>query len=232
MPFEAVLLDRRDNVATITLNQPGQRNALSAQLIDDTRAALAQVEADHSIRVLILTGNGAAFCAGGDLSIDMPEDSRARSELAAENLRERVNPLILDIRNSRLPTVSAVQGIAAGAGASLALATDLCIAAKTTFFLFPFMPRLGIVPDGGGTWLVPGKVGRARAMGLCLLGDRLPAQQAADWGLIWSCVEDDVLILTATRNATRLAAGPRHAAVEMRAALAQAQCNNFSQQLD
>ena len=232
MSFQAILLECRKDIATITLNQPNQRNALSKQLIEDTRAALAQIDQDSSVRALILTGRGAAFCAGGDLSIDMPEDSAARADLAAENLRERVNPLIRDIHNLRCPTIAAVQGVAAGAGASLALATDICIAARSSFFLFPFMPRLGIVPDAGGTWLIPAKVGRARSMGLCLLGDRLPAEKAEEWGLIWSCVDDEALTPTADKIAARLANTPRHAAKEMRDALASAHQNGFSAQLD
>ena len=232
MSGKTVSLSISDSVATITLDQPERRNALSEQLIDDTRAALASVEADADVRALILTANGAAFCAGGDLSLDLPEDPEARSTLAGGNLRDRVNPLVREFRNLRCPTIAAVQAVAAGAGASLALAADITLAARSAYFLFPFMPRLGIVPDGGGTWLLPAKLGQARAMGLALIGEPLSAEQAEAWGLIWSSMEDDALMPAARKLAQRLAKGPRHAATELRKAFAQAQQNDFEQQLD
>lgn len=231
MSYTAIQVDCQDGIATLCFNQPEQRNALSQRLMDESRSALAQLSRDPSVRALIVTGNGAAFCAGGDLSVDMPEDAEQRAEQATATLRERVNPLVKELRSFRCPSVAAVQGIAAGAGASLALATDITIAAQSASFLFPFMPRLGIVPDAGGTWLVPNKIGYARTMGACLLGDRIPASQAEQWGLIWSCVDDDALQEAAKRIAKRLAKGPRHAALEMRQALEQAQSNDFVQQL-
>lgn len=232
MSFETVLLNIRQGVALITLNLPKTRNAFNKALLRDLHAALDQIGADPEVRALILTGAGAGFCGGADLSGGFSGDARARANASADNLRDTINPLALKIAALPFPVISAVNGAAAGAGASLALAADVVLAARSAFFLFPFMPKLGILPDLGATWHLQQRLGPARAMALFLIGDRLPAEKAAEWGLIWRCVEDTDLMNEAFALASQLSKAPAHAAPELRAALKAAQRNDLSTQLD
>lgn len=232
MSFETLLLSIDQGVALITLNLPKTRNAFNKALLRDLHAALDAVAADTQVRALILTGAGAGFCAGADLGGGFSSDPRARADAGADNLRDRINPVAVKIRALPFPVISAVNGSAAGAGASLALAADVVIAARSAFFLFPFMPKLGILPDLGATWHLQQRLGPARAMALFLIGDRLPAEKAAEWGLIWRCVDDAALMDEARALATQLAKTPAHAAPELRAALDAAQRQGFEAQLD
>ena len=232
MSFQYLLLSQDRDVATIRLNRPQQRNSFSTELLQELRAALAQLGADPEVRALILTGNGASFCAGADLSASRSGDAAERAKAGADQLRDVINPIVTDIEQLPFPVICAINGSAAGAGASLALAGDIVLAARSAFFLFPFMPKLGILPDMGATWHLLHRLGGARAMALSLIGDRLPAQTAADWGLIWRCVEDAELMTTAEALAAQLAAGPSHAALELRAVFRAAAANDLSAQLD
>lgn len=234
MRHQTLLLDTDagTGVATLTLNRPAARNAFSGELLRELRAALAQVGHDRAVRALLITGNGASFCAGADLAGQTGGTREQIARAGADSQRDWINPIVTDLQELPFPTVAAVNGSAAGAGASLALACDLVIAARSAFFLFPFMPRLGIVPDMGATWFLPRRVGSARAMALCLVGDRLPAPQAAEWGLVWRCVEDDALMDEARGIARRVAQAPAHAALELRRAFAASAARDLPAQLD
>lgn len=234
MTYQNLLLQTDDatGVATLTLNRPDARNSFSAELLREIRAALADVRTQRAVRALVLTGNGASFCAGADLSAQTGGTREQIARAGADSQRDWINPIVTDLQALPFPTVAAVNGSAAGAGASLALACDLVIAARSAFFLFPFMPRLGIVPDMGATWFLPRLVGSARAMALSLVGDRLPAPQAAEWGLIWRCVEDDALQQEARAVAQRVAKAPAHAALELRKAFAVSAARDLPSQLD
>jgi 2-(1,2-epoxy-1,2-dihydrophenyl)acetyl-CoA isomerase len=188
-------------VATITLNRPESLNALNAALIEELRDAIAGL-ADSSARALLLTGAGRGFSSGADLVAGggLPDDVGAA-------LESHLNPLIEDVFALPIPVVAAVRGPCAGAGCSLALAADIVIASDTAYFLQAFI-NIGLVPDAGATWLLPRLAGRARAMEMMMLGERIPARQAADWGLISRLVEDEALDTEAAALATRLAQGP------------------------
>lgn len=232
MTYQNLLLDVADGVATLSLNRPASRNAFNPDLLRELRAALAEVAARRDIRCLLLTGKGASFCAGADLALQVGGDRQAIARAGAQQQRDWINTIVTDLGALPFPSIAAVNGSAAGAGASLALACDVVIAARSSFFLFPFMPRLGIVPDMGATWFLPRLIGKARAMALSLIGDRLPAEQAAEWGLVWRCVDDATLMDEARALAGRLARGPAHAAPELRRAFEVAEDHDLVAQLD
>lgn len=232
MTYQTLLIDIESGVATLTLNRPASRNAFSPELMSELRAALADLAGNRDVRALLLTGKGASFCAGADLSLQAGGDRKSRAEAGSQQQREWINQIVLDLRALPFPSIAAVNGSAAGAGASLALACDVVIAARSAFFLFPFMPRLGIVPDMGATWFLPRMIGSARAMALSLIGDRLPAPQAAEWGLIWRCADDATLMDEARSVAVRVARAPAHAALELRSAFKAAGELDLPGQLD
>jgi 2-(1,2-epoxy-1,2-dihydrophenyl)acetyl-CoA isomerase len=205
----------------LTLNQPDKRNGLSLALQREMREALKAVQADGLARALLLTGVGRAFCAGGALDEleGKPDDGTSVGARTAKMMEELSNPLFLALQQLPMPTVCAMNGAAAGAGMSLALSTDLVVAAESSFFVAPFLPRLGVVPDMGATWFLPHSIGRARSLGAMLLGDRIDAKTALDWGLIWACVPDAELKTTAMEIAQRLARAPAHVALEARRAV-------------
>jgi len=232
MAYECILLEQENDIAVLTFNQPESRNGLTAQLQTEMLSALDHLAQQADVRALILTGAGKAFCSGADLGRLGTEGGASLGQSVARVMDELSNPLILALQNFPVPVVAAVNGAAAGAGMGIALAADIVIAARSAFFLSPFLPRLGIVPDMGTTWFLPQRVGRARALGLMLLGDRLPADKAAEWGLIWSCVDDGVLMDEARQTAMRLASAPSHAVAEARRALDKAAGQDLAAQLD
>jgi 2-(1,2-epoxy-1,2-dihydrophenyl)acetyl-CoA isomerase len=213
MQFDTLLFERRDGIAHVTLNRPDRLNALNRPLITDLRAAAAAIDSDRDIRAVVLTASGRAFCSGADLMGDdlMGNPERSRGENIGASLREHFNPMVDSWYQLRVPVVVAVNGIAAGAGVSLALVGDIVLAARSATFLQLFAPKLGLMPDLGSTFHLPRLVGTARAKGLALLGDALTATDAADWGLIWACVEDAALPSQAESIARRFAAGPTQA---------------------
>lgn len=231
MAFEFIKLEIADDIAVLTLNQPGSRNGLTTAMQDEMRAALEQLRERDDARALILTGAGQSFCAGADLGQLNAGGGLNVGQSTAKTMEELSNPLILALQNLPVPVVSAVNGAAAGAGISLALAADIVVASRSAFFLTPFLPRLGIVSDMGATWFLPQHLGRARALGLMLLGDRLPAMQAGEWGLIWSCVDDAALMDQARKIAAQLAKAPAHSALEARRALNAAAGQGLAAQL-
>ncbi|SFV15312.1 enoyl-CoA hydratase-related protein [Pseudoduganella namucuonensis] len=218
--YKCVTFEVDDGVAIVTLNQPEKRNPLSPLQAEELLAVLARVRADRSLRVLILTGAGKSFCAGANLDDMAAGGDRGKSlgESTADAMEALWNPLILALQDMPVPVLTAMNGGAVGGGAGLALAADVVIAARSAYFYLPSMPRLGLVPDLGGSWFLRRQAGRARAMGLTLLGERLSAEQAAQWGLVWLCVDDDDLRAESLALARRLAALPAHAALETRRA--------------
>lgn len=203
--FESIRFEIDAGVATLTLNRPDRLNSFTVAMHGEVRSALDAVRADHNIRCLVVTGAGRGFCAGQDLN------DRAVAPGAAVDLGHSIEtyykPLILALRTLPKPVIGAINGVAAGAGANIALACDIVIAARSASFIQSFS-KLGLVPDAGGTWILPRTVGTARAMGLALLGEKLTAEVAEQWGLIWKCVDDSALMPTVTAMARQLAAGP------------------------
>ena len=231
MAYEHILYAVQSGVARITLNRPDKLNSFTSAMHAELRAALDEIQADRNVRVLVLTGAGRGFCAGQDLSD--PEVQFADGQLPPDmgDIVERnYKPLILRLQNLRVPTIAAVNGVAAGAGASLALACDLVIATKSASFLQAFS-KIGLIPDTGGTWFLPQRVGMARAMGLALLAEKLPAQKAADWGLIWSAIDDAEFVAAVDALAQQLAVAPTKALVRTRQAMHAAPGNTLEQQL-
>jgi 2-(1,2-epoxy-1,2-dihydrophenyl)acetyl-CoA isomerase len=180
--------------------------------------------------VLVLTGAGRGFCAGQDLGERQVATDGARADLG-ESIERNYKPLVLALQGLPMPTIAAVNGVAAGAGASIALACDLVVAARSASFIQAFC-RLGLVPDSGATWFLPRLVGRARALGLALLGERLSAAEAADWGLIWRCVDDAGFPAAVDRLAAELAVAPTLGLVRTRAAIAASAGSTLAAQLD
>ena len=231
MTFENILFEVAAGVARITLNRPDKMNSLNAAMHAELRAALDQVQGDPAIRVLVLTGAGRGFCAGQDLSD--PEVRYVPGEAPPDmgDVVERYyKPLILRLQNLRVPTIAAVNGIAAGAGASLALACDLVIATQSASFMQAFS-KIGLTPDTGGTWFLPQRVGMARALGLALLAEKLPARQAAEWGLIWAAVADIDFEAHIFALAVQLSTAPTKALVRTRQAMHAAPGHTLEQQL-
>jgi 2-(1,2-epoxy-1,2-dihydrophenyl)acetyl-CoA isomerase len=213
MPFDTLRFERSEGIAYVALNRPERLNALNLALIADLRNAAAAIDADPAVRAVVLTGSGRAFCSGADLMGDdfISDPERSRGENIRSRLQDHFNPMVTDWYRLRVPVVVAVNGIAAGAGVSLALVGDIVVAARSASFLQLFAPKLGLMPDLGSTFHLPRLVGTARAKGLALLGDALTAADAANWGLIWACVDDEALQSQADSFARRLATGPTQA---------------------
>ena len=215
-----VLVSRRDAVATLILNRPQALNSFTAPMHVALLAALNAAADDASVRCVVLTGAGRGFCAGQDLSEAAVTPDTPSNDVG--DLIERFyRPLALRVRSMPVPVLAAVNGVAAGAGASLALGCDMVVAARSASFIQAFS-KIGLIPDCGGTWLLPRLVGRARAMGLAMTGDKLGAEEAERIGLIWQCVDDNVLPDAVAALAARLAAMPVKALAETRRALDEA----------
>ena len=223
MSEDLVRFTSADGIATITLNRPAALNAMTAPLMLGIREAFARVTADETIRVVVLTGAGRGFCAGADLQ-GMPE--------ASKDTLDAFNGALRDVTECPVPTVARINGPAAGGGLGLALACDIGIACESAFFVAPFVPRLGIVPDMGATWSLPRRVGRTRALGMALLGERVSASQAVEWGMIWASVPDDALDTEISRVAEILRRSSPSTATRTRRAMDEALRNSFSEQLD
>lgn len=206
MGYTTLLVAKSDRVATITLNRPERLNALNRELMVELLAALTEIEQDGTSRAVLLTGAGRGFCSGADLAGDDLMQSGGPPDLG-EALHGTYHPVIRKMAAYRLPLVCAVNGPAAGAGMSLALACDIVVAAESATFLQAFA-NIGLVPDAGSTYFLPRLAGSARAMGMTLLGEKLPAATAAEWGLVWKCFADAELMPEAQRIAAKLANGP------------------------
>ncbi len=228
MTFETIRYEVADNVATIILNRPDVLNAVNAQMHVELRAALKSAAGEDGARALIITGEGRGFCAGQDLGDRDPDGGQVDF---AESLDKNYNRLVRTLRSIEMPVISAVNGVAAGAGANIALSADFVIAARSADFLQAFI-RIGLVPDCGGTYFLPRLIGRARAAALSMLGDKLAAETAAEWGLIWKCVDDDQVLSEAQALAARLATQPTKALALIRRALDASFDNTLDAQLD
>jgi len=228
--YESILLERADGIARITLNRPERLNSFTTAMHAELRDALATVKADESTRVLLLTGAGRGFCAGQDLS-DRAVAPGATPVDLGESIENNYRPLVLTLRALPLPVVCAVNGVAAGAGANIALACDLVIAAKSASFIQAFC-KIGLIPDSGGTFLLPRLIGTARAMGLAMLGDKLDAEEAARWGLIWKCVDDAELKPTVDALLQHLAQAPTRGLAATKRAIYQSGGATLEAQLD
>lgn len=211
---DTLLSHHENGIATLTINRPQALNALDPLTVGRLRACLKDAEADPEVNVVVIRGAGRAFSAGLDLS---HVDSDAEIRLG-DVLQFHFEPLLDTLRNLQVPVISVVHGAAAGVSAAIALASDLCFAAESGYFLLPFT-GLGLLPDGGLTWLLPRLVGAQRAAAMALLGDRLPAATAANWGLCWRCVPDAELDAAVDETAKRLVALPRAGLVATKRAL-------------
>jgi 2-(1,2-epoxy-1,2-dihydrophenyl)acetyl-CoA isomerase len=238
MQFDTLIFEARERIAYVTLNRPDRLNALNDQLVEDLRRAAAAIDSDQEIRAVLLTGAGRAFCAGADLLGGSPLDNSPGRPAPGSpgagiraSMQEHFNPMVSAWYQLRVPVVVAVNGVAAGAGVSLALLGDIVLAARSATFLQLFAPKLGLMPDLGSTFYLPRLVGTARAKGLTLLGDALPAADAADWGLIWACVDDAVLFERAESIARRFAAGPTQAYQRIKAVFNVEPPNTLAEQL-
>ena len=230
MSSDPIRLDVEEGVATILLNRPDRLNALNADMHQQLREALDTITATAEVRAVVLTGAGRGFCAGQDLNDRAIDPDGAPPDLGAA-LEANYNPLVRRLRALPLPVIVAVNGVAAGAGANLAFAGDLVLAARSAKFIQSFC-RLGLVPDAGGTWFLPRLIGPARTAGLALLGDTLPAETAAEWGLIWQVVDDDALAGTARSLGRRLATQPTKGLAAIKQALQASWGHTLDQQLD
>ena len=231
--FKFISYACQGGVATLTLNRPDKLNSLTGAMMLEMFAALGLAAQDSAVRAVVLTGNGRAFCAGQDLA-DPSMSPKPGSDVPADIgdvVDTFYSPLVRRLRAMPKPVVCAVNGVAAGAGANIALACDIVIAVQTASFIQPFC-KLGLVPDAGGTWLLPQLVGRARAVGLALLGDKLSAAQAQEWGLIWKCVATQDFDKEVTTVASALAAGPTLGYVRTREAIDAAATSTLDSQLD
>ena len=218
MNEESVLLSERHGaVALLRLNIPSRLNPLTMPMQEALRAALAELRDDRSVRALLITGSGKAFCVGADLGSMSASEHVSLGAQTADTMEALSNRVIEDLQTLPFPVVSAVNGACAGAGVGLAIAADVVLAARSAYFYLPFMPRLGIVPDLGITWFLERSIGRARAVAMSLLGTRVSAEQAERWGLVWQCLEDTDLPVQALQVAQSLAELPAHAAQEIRA---------------
>ncbi|MDR6379305.1 2-(1,2-epoxy-1,2-dihydrophenyl)acetyl-CoA isomerase PaaG [Paraburkholderia caledonica] len=230
MAYEAIGLDidAASRVATITLNRPDKLNSFTRAMHQELNAALNEVETSGA-RALVLTGAGRGFCAGQDL-VDLDFTPGAMTDLG-ELIDLHFNPLIRRLQALPLPVIAAVNGTAAGAGANLALACDIVLAARSASFIQAFV-KIGLVPDSGGTWFLPQRVGMARALGLAITGDKLSAETAESWGLIWQTVDDQELAATAAKLAAQLAQQPTRAIAAIKQAMRAGATQTLDQQLD
>lgn len=216
MTYQTITLDLNESIARITLNRPDKLNSFNGQMHAELRDALNHLQQSEQARVLVLTGAGRGFCAGQDLA-DPELAGNSPGEMAdlGELVQKNYKPLVMQLQNLKMPTIAAVNGIAAGAGASLALACDITVAKHSASFMLAFS-KIGLIPDTGSTWFYPRRIGMARALGAAMLAQKLPAAKAADWGLIWEALEDDQFDAHINTLAQTLSCMPTQALVRTR----------------
>ena len=229
MSYDTILFGVDGGIARLTLNRPDKLNSFNTQMHGEVRRALDSLP-DSGARVLVLTGAGRGFCAGQDLG-DRAVAPGAQGIDLGESIDKYYKPLVLALHNLPMPVIAAVNGVAAGAGANIALACDLVVAARSATFVQAFS-KLGLIPDSGGTWTLPRLVGTARALGLTLLGNKLPAEQAAAWGMIWRCVDDADLAPTVDALAQQFAVAPTRGLAWTKAAIRGSGQRSLAEQLD
>lgn len=228
MSSQTLMFSVESGVARLILNRPEKLNSFNTMMHQEVHAALDQLAADPSARVLLITGAGRGFCAGQDLE-DRAPNQETQPDLGT-SIERFYAPMVRKLRALPLPVVCAVNGVAAGAGVSLALACDLVLAKRSASFIQSFA-RLGLIPDTGGTYFLPRLVGPARALGLAMLGEKLSAQQAADWGLIWRCIDDDAFDSEVEAFVTRLAVAPTLGLARTKEAIYASLSNTLEEQL-
>ena len=230
MAFETIEFSITGGVARLVLNRPDRLNSFTVQMHEEVRDALDQLESDKTVRTLLITGAGRGFCAGQDLSDRAVSPGGGAVDLG-ESVEKRYNPLIRRLTSLPMPVICAVNGVAAGAGASIAFACDIVLATRSAKFIMSFA-KIGLVPDSGGSWTMPRLVGQARALGMALTGDPVTAEQAAEWGLIWQCIEDDELMNDANKLATKFANAPTRGLAETKKLIRGAFTRSLDEQLD
>ncbi|WP_250529220.1 2-(1,2-epoxy-1,2-dihydrophenyl)acetyl-CoA isomerase PaaG [Caballeronia sp. ATUFL_F1_KS4A] len=221
-------VDVETRVATLTLNRPDKLNSFTREMHRELNQALTEIEAGNA-RALVITGAGRGFCAGQDLA-DLDFTPGSMSDLG-DLIDEHFNPLVRRLQALPMPVIAAVNGTAAGAGANLAMACDFVVAARSASFIQAFV-KIGLVPDSGGTWLLSRRVGEARALGLALTGEKLSAEKAEAWGIVWRVVDDAELQQAAAHLAAQLAQQPARAVVAIKKAIRASANRTFDQQLD
>ncbi|MDC5090379.1 2-(1,2-epoxy-1,2-dihydrophenyl)acetyl-CoA isomerase PaaG [Acinetobacter baumannii] len=229
MDYQNIIAEEKNGVGYLTFNRPKALNSFNIDMHREVAEVLNQWTKNPEVRCVVISGEGRGFCAGQDLG-DRVVDPNAEAPDLGYSIETYYNPLIKTIVNMPKPVICAVNGVAAGAGANIALACDLVIAAKSANFVQAFC-RLGLVPDSAGTWFLPRAVGHARAMGLTLLGDKLPAETAKEWGMIWDVVEDAELKTKVTELAERLAKQPTFGLSLIKKAIHQSSNNTFDEQM-
>ncbi|MGQ1159998.1 2-(1,2-epoxy-1,2-dihydrophenyl)acetyl-CoA isomerase PaaG [Acinetobacter baumannii] len=229
MDYQNIIAEEKNGVGYLTFNRPKALNSFNVDMHREVAKVLNLWTKNPDVRCVVISGEGRGFCAGQDLG-DRVVDPNAEAPDLGYSIETYYNPLIKTIVNMPKPVICAVNGVAAGAGANIALACDLVIAAKSANFVQAFC-RLGLVPDSAGTWFLPRAVGHARAMGLALLGDKLPAETAKEWGMIWDVVEDAELKTKVTELAERLAKQPTFGLSLIKKAIHQSSNNTFDEQM-
>ncbi|PTV44763.1 2-(1,2-epoxy-1,2-dihydrophenyl)acetyl-CoA isomerase PaaG [Acinetobacter pittii] len=229
MDYQNIIAEEKNGVGYLTFNRPKALNSFNVDMHREVAEVLNLWTKNPDVRCVVISGEGRGFCAGQDLG-DRVVDPNADAPDLGYSIETYYNPLIKTIVNMPKPVICAVNGVAAGAGANIALACDLVIAAKSANFVQAFC-RLGLVPDSAGTWFLPRAVGHARAMGLTLLGDKLPAETAKEWGMIWDVVEDAELKTKVTELAERLAKQPTLGLSLIKKAIHQSSNNTFDEQV-
>lgn len=224
-----ILLEKRAGYYMVTLNRPQRLNAFTESMHVALKSVLAEIENDSACRALLITGAGRAFCTGQDLNDRLAKPGE--TVVLGGTLEAYYNPLVRKLRALPFPVVAAVNGVAAGAGANIALACDIVLAARSASFVQAFA-RIGIIPDCGGTWFLPRLVGDARARGLALTAEPLPAEKAEAWGLIWKAVDDHMLMAEAEKLCTHFASAPTAGLALIKRALDAAWANDLDTQLD
>lgn len=230
MSYQYIKFSRRDGFAQVTLNRPDSLNAFTAAMHEELAEALTEIEADASVRALLLTGTGRGFCAGQDLS-DRKVSADGEAPDLGHSIENYYNPLVRRLRALPMPVVCAVNGVAAGAGANIALSCDLVLAARSARFIQAFC-RLGLIPDSGGTWILPRLVGDARARAMTLLGETVGAEEAERIGLIYRVTDDDDLMTQAQALCARLATQPTRGLAAIKRLLQESRTNDYHSQLD
>ncbi|MEZ7961880.1 MAG: enoyl-CoA hydratase-related protein [Ilumatobacter sp.] len=227
--MSSVEYNTSDGIATVRLNRPDSLNAMNSEVMNGLSDAFAAIDVDRSIRVVVLTGAGRGFCAGADLRAVREGGAGAADP---ETMETMFNPAMRAIAACPVPTVARINGVAAGGGFGLAMSCDISIAASSAFFVSTFGPRLGIVPDLGTSYHLPLRTGAARARGIAMLGGRVTAAQAVEWGLIWQAVDDDQLDAAVDEVTTTLKRSSPTAMTRIRSAISEAPHNTLSEQLD
>lgn len=227
--FETIMFGIENNVAKLTLNRPDRLNSFTVQMHGEVADAIAIAESEGA-RCLLITGAGRGFCAGQDLSDRAVAPGGGAIDLG-HSVESYYNPLIRKIATLTIPVIAAVNGVAAGAGANIALACDLVFAARSAKFIQSFA-AIGLIPDSGGTWILPRLIGMQRAMGLALTGEPVLAERAEQWGMIWKCVDDEMLADDAFSLASKLANGPTRGLAETKKRIRAATLNSLDAELD